>query len=115
MQDDSNNRWVELVSKLIALTQDGVLKWNKTDYQGGSGFFQFKFEKYIVPYKKKKIILSVFPLSVPGKQYKLEIASDDEVPLFEIPITSGIKDLHDAVKYSASGVKQFIDDLLAED
>lgn len=112
MQDNSNSRWAELISKLIALTQDDVLKWTKSESNQSGSIFIVKSERFIASYNGKKLILSSTFAGVGQKQYKLEIAGEDGVSLYEIPTTSGIKDLYDAVSYCASGVKQFIDDLL---
>lgn len=114
MQDNSNNRWAELISKLIALTQDGVLSWQKTERQSSSTYaiLAQKTEIYTASHNGKLIKLTVSSDFTNVKKFRLEIASEDGTSLFEIPTTTSLKDLYEAINYYASGVKQYIDDLL---
>jgi|SRR5882672_10203860 len=111
------SRWIEAISVLNELTQQGRLKWTllspMAEKKTVSSFFTST--SYGVAYQDKWFRLSRTETpfgSVPT--YTLEIVTPKGEPLFKIPETSGLSDLLQSVQFQLSGVDSLLDSLLKE-
>jgi hypothetical protein len=121
------SKWVKLVAKLNAMTQDGKLLWEgPKSWTGDNGR---RYTDYVAKYKDKafrarkahsgRVTVKVGANSesiraVPEKAY-LGIVDDQGDILFPIPDVVGLDDLFESILYQRSGVKEIIDDLLKDE
>src|SRR5437016_3514411 len=106
-----DDKWVQLVAKLNALTQDKKLTWtgptNRT-YQGGK-----TFKEYTARYKDKAFRLRDAPQwGLDPRYVTLSIVqpTDTDSSLFDFPSVVGLSDLADSVMYQKAGIQDLLDD-----
>lgn len=130
------NKWIDAVTKLTKLTQDGELTWSSLPsdsvlvsddvQQIDSVFKAFHGHKRLRLYRKRFKVeanlsllsgVDLFPRKYPywASQVYLEIVDEYGNSLWTFPKVTGLSDLLAAVKYQVSGVKEFLEDLLGED
>jgi hypothetical protein len=130
---EEKDKWVDAVAKIIKLTHEDRIKWNSADppdnLRGGPDryvdivFLAKHKDTYLRLYQRHSKVEEPMPNigMLLGKKYPywtyrtvLEIIDDNGNPLWEFPQVSPLNDLLTSVKYQVSGVKGFIDDILAE-
>lgn len=105
----ADDKWIKVVSKLNALTQDGKLTWEgpiELPTVGNS-----RTLAYVAKYKDRRIRVRKWG----STDFRLAIVDQDNAVLYSIPQVPGISDLYDSIAYQKAGVKEFIDDLLKEE
>jgi len=135
MAEEKNN-WIEAISKLIKLTQEGKLQWsvavdNEMSFQKTS---DEKIDTVFRAYYKGRILriykrsyLAKLGLSFGGfsgiknepkprlyTQVVLEIIDEEGKTLWSFPKAKILKDLLTTVEFRVAGVKDFLNDLLNE-
>ena len=98
------NKWVDAVGKLLSLTQERRLVWRVTS-RPGEGWDPPQ-TLYEADYGTKILRLSEYP--------RLYLAERESAAEWEFPETEATTYLLRAVKYQVVGVRNFLDDLLAE-
>ena len=108
-----SDQFVEAVSKLLELTQEGKLLWESDLSPGRRGLVAF--------HKGQRLRLQKlsggsrrYYNEPPSADVALEFVDDIGNPIFAFPEVEGLEDLYDAASYQASGVKDFLRDLLDE-
>jgi hypothetical protein len=117
-------KWVQLVAKLIELTQEGKLTWegpeNGTIEASGRKFTNylalyqdkyFRVRRHSGDFLKKSKLGTELREPSPNK-YFLSILDKDKNILYSIPDTVGIEDLFEAVMFQKAGIDKLLDDLL---
>jgi len=133
---EKQNKWVEAITKLIKLTQEGNLIWspktgmdaNREDYRVDT-FFVSKYKNKILRlYKCNYRIDEPGPLSQitsifsdTKRKYPywtssitLEFIDDVGNTIWTFPYSNVLKDLLEAVRYQVAGVDDFIKDILED-
>jgi len=119
------SKWLQAISVLIELTQQGRLKWQVEGT--GIGLAAEILRSSKAPSYRAKYQESWFRLTKKGGQemgalttilsplgFTLEIIDEAGNSLFVIPETSGLQDLYQAVQYQLSGVDKVLNSLLQE-
>ncbi len=110
--DSDKNKWIEAVGKLITLTQEGRLLWRTQppppDLVSNSPVTRVDVV-YMVDYRNKTVRLYE---NLHGAQ--LELVEPNSNAVWRFPSTGAISHLLTAVRYQVTGVKRFLDELLAE-
>ena len=127
------NKWVEAVSKLIQLTQQGQLDWNVVrsgesmipNEEGVRLAFVTVYQERLLRIYSKTVegsslpvqMLSVSSTGVDVRPQEidrvvLEIIDDEGNSLWQFPYTDALDDLYKAVRYQAAEVDELLDDLL---
>ena len=126
-----DEKLVELVAKLIELTQESSLNWivveaNKDSEPGftktiGAVFQTFYKGKYLRTYKREYDNTEenhMYNMFTHQPSYSidivLEIVDKDGRPIWSFPHVTGITDLYGAISYRVAGVEKFIDDVLSD-
>jgi hypothetical protein len=127
------SRWVEAVTAMIALTQQGKLQWEAlaaakipdADKIRTSAVFQtthkdkrFRlYETLTETSNVNRILVTTFYGGETARWLRkvvLEIVNDEGLPLWTFPHTSALYDLLSAVQYQVTGADDFLDDILSE-
>jgi hypothetical protein len=128
------NRWLDAISSMIELTQDGKLKWSAAATPGGiaddtertSSVFQTSYNgkslrlyEKRVPAKQGGFPASIYALTgeEPPKWYKrvlLEFVGADGHSLWTFPDVDALSDLLTSVQYQVVGVHDFLDEIISE-
>jgi hypothetical protein len=114
------NKWLEAISVLIELTQQGQLKWELESRMAlaprgialGTVAYRAKYEESW--FRLTNLGRQVTFGSPAEPQFKLEIIDDAGNPLFLVPESSGLQDLYQAIQYQLSGVEKVLESLLKE-
>ena len=127
-----DEKLVELVAKLIELTQESSLQWkivqaNKSSELGLTKIIGAVFEtqhmgKYLRIYKREydnteeNHMFNMF-LHQPSYSVAIELEFVDKQgnSIWSFPRVTGIVDLYKAIAFSAAGVDSFINDVLRKD
>lgn len=137
--EESTDRELEAILELIKLTQEGAIAWQPVKPSGDlienntvkyTNVMQCIYGgKYLRIYTEKKLKekptaaekMSLSELLGEGRTYPywasvsvLEITNDEGQSLWRFAYKPAIKDLLNAAKYQASGVKEFLDDILSK-
>lgn len=131
MSTEKNN-WVNAITKLTKLTQDGNLTW--TAHQPPSSFSKGPNSRvqtvFLTNYGDRRLRLyenrsqeevidfdefEMRPIAklVWTKNVVLEFVDNDDNSLWAFPYVEALNDLLAAVQYQVAGVKDFLADLLA--
>ncbi len=128
------NRWVDAVTRMIELTQQGKMRWNIVDPQGAlaeeenrvSAVFQTVYNgKELRAYQKKVrvrplggTLASTLPPAKSRPLFRrigiLEFVNDEGTPLWKFPQVDALSDLVTAAEYQVAGVNEFLNDLFSE-
>jgi hypothetical protein len=101
---------VEAVAKLLALTQEGKIIWEADTRPGGSGLVALHRGQHL---RIRKVTgKQRYYNEPPEVQVILEFIDGIGNSNWTFPEVEGLEDLYDAASYQASGVKDFLDDLL---
>lgn len=111
------NQWIEAVTRLTALTQEGKLLWvvrtPLTELTSTIG------PSYFANYKDRKLRLEKRSVSDPdvysGRRIErpvLEFVDNQDQSLWTFPHVDAVEHLYGAVRYQTAGVKDFLGDLL---
>ncbi|HEX8846784.1 MAG TPA: hypothetical protein VF791_19230 [Pyrinomonadaceae bacterium] len=130
------NKWIDALGKLLTLTQEGQLIWataeppgsfNSLPHQRVDVVYQTRykdrtlrlFELYHKVEKPKG--LTVFMDQYDNTQYPywtkitvLQLLDENGLAAWTFPETEVLNHLLEAVKYQVTGVKDFLDEILAE-
>jgi len=126
-----DEKLVELVAKLIELTQESSLNWkvvqaNKDSEPGftktiGAVFEAFYKEKHLRIYKREYDNTEenhMFNMFMHQPSYsiaiELEIVDNQGNPIWSFPRVTGIVDLYKAIAYRVAGVDEFLKEILNE-
>lgn len=137
--EESTDRELEAILKLIKLTQDGTLKWQPVTQSGdlvetsavkyANIMTCIYDDKLLRIYSEKKLKdkpnklerMLTGSLLDEERSYPywastsvLEISNDKGQSLWRFAYKPAIKDLLNAAKYQASGVKDFLDNILSK-
>ena len=135
---EDTNKWVDAVTKLTKLTQEGKVEWSSASCEGVlvSDESQQLESCFVGRYKDKKLRIykKRFKVEDPnpwvtlmtGEPFKrkypfwtaqvyLEIVDDYGNAAWTFPDVSALRDLLMAVKYQAAGVRELVSDLLKEE
>jgi len=126
------NRWVEAVTKLIKLTQEGELKWTVEEPPASFSkrpdagvevvFLSTHGDKRLRLYEKRFQEESIhfdqdewLPVQVVEWKKMIVLEFVDEIgnSLWAFPAVNALNDLVSAVQYQVAGVRDFLADLLA--
>ncbi|MDQ1638228.1 MAG: hypothetical protein QOF62_1567 [Pyrinomonadaceae bacterium] len=131
------NKWIDAVGKLLQLTQQGSLKWepvkppahlnaelnnSRVDVVYETNYKDRTLRLYEKRYKVDKPNPS-FSLGVRFDQQEypywtsravLELLDENELSPWAFPNSQILNDLLEAVRYQVSGVKDFLNEILAE-
>lgn len=130
----TKNRWVDAISSMIELTQDGKLKWSVATNPNGitddtdrtSSVFQTSYKdkslrlyEKRVPAKLNSISQSLFMVTgeQPPKWYRsviLEFVGADGRSLWTFPDVDALSDLLTSVQYQVVGVHDFLNEIISE-
>jgi len=114
------NQWIDAVTKLTALTQDGKLTWEtRAPYMSVASTVG---PSYFVEYKGRRLRLEKRSFRDPDyPEYRpiiqrsvLEFVDVEDKALWTFPHVDAVEHLYGAVGYQTAGVKGFLDDLLKE-
>lgn len=133
------NKWIDAVGKLLTLTQDGQLVWTTKEPPASFNSLPSRFvdviyqtrykDRYLrlyeLHYKVEKPVASIYSAEVRSffddKQYPywiktttLELLDENGLSSWTFPNIEVIDHLLTAVKYQVTGVKDFLDEILAE-
>ncbi|MFN2455132.1 MAG: hypothetical protein ABR577_13015 [Pyrinomonadaceae bacterium] len=128
------NRWVDAVTRMIELTQQGKMRWDTVEPQGAlaqdenriSPVFQTIYNgKGLRVYHKKVRVKSLgtglvaYAPSIKSKPLfrrvgVLEFVNNEGAPLWKFPHVDALADLVTAVEYQVAGVNEFLNDLFSE-
>jgi hypothetical protein len=125
-ENSEQDIWVEVVVKLMLLTQEGRLHWNRSD---PSSLSNHEVDAYTTEYNGKHIRLTERELPEPPKdslEYRLlsssglhsrtvfilEFVDEHGRSLWKFPQTSALRGLMSAVRYQAADVKTFLHEIL---
>jgi len=139
-QESEQDIWIEAVAKLIRLTHEDQLTWERVESLNDS---KKEVDAYVAEYKGRRLKLSERenPLEENFKrmaQYRLpkseiektldffnsiknatlitlEFVDENEVSLWRFPQTSALHDLMSSVRYQSANVKEFLKDILNEE
>lgn len=129
---EKKDKFVEAVTKLIKLTQEGELQWRSGDISR----YDIKVESvFITEYKDRlmRLYKYVYKVQQPGpftlthgifgskREYpywetsvKLEFIDSNGRTVWEFPSTPALFDLLEEVQYQVAEVDEFLDDIMAE-
>lgn len=109
-----DDKWVRLVAKLNAMTQDGQLQWEGPEtWKTDAGR---TVSDYRAAYKERFFRLRrLAALGSMKLRHTLAIVDASNDLLFQIPDVVGIADLYQTVIYQRAGIKDMLDDLLKDD
>lgn len=139
-----SKKWVEVIAKLIQLTQAGTLKWqiapdefSFTDQHGTSAIFISRYKNKIlrisrIRYEVQDPGPSLGLFSTAGKtayesvfgvkkypywtsKVDLEFVDSKGQHLWSFPNTDALEDLYTSVQYQVAGVSEFLDDILKDE
>jgi len=130
---EEKNKFVDVIAKLIELTQKNKIKWEATDpkvvannnpkYKIGQVFIAehkgkwLRIHKY--SFETTNDLSSVgFFIGQSKKSWEttfmLEITDERGNRLWKFPYINALGDLFSSIEYQAAGVIEFIDDILGE-
>jgi len=129
---EKKDKFVEAVTKLIKLTQEGKMKWRSVnlvrhDIKVESAFITKYKDRLMRLYKYVHKVEAPTPyVSGVFSTYKgeypywetsvtLEFIDSNELSLWKFPYTSALIDLLQAVQYQVAEVDEFLDDIMAEE
>lgn len=117
---EDTNKSVRFIAKLLELTQDNRLSWKI----GPEGTYSAKLEdkllkiyetrRKIMPDPVPKGVISWSRSPVIKNVIVLELLNSDETRAFKFEAIAGMRDLLQAVSFSASKVDEFIDKVLSK-
>lgn len=141
MAAEKRNKWIDAVGKLLELTQKGLLLWepakppvylnsepnsSRVDVVYEAQYKEKTLRLYETRYKVEKPS-SYFGLATSTTSFfdqreypywtsttVLELLDDNGLSPWTFPKSQVLDDLLDAVRYQVSGVKDFLDEILAE-
>jgi hypothetical protein len=119
------NRWVDAVTRMIELTQQGKLPWSveylpapDEDDKQIVAFQSLYKDKLIRLYKKTVRVQhdreTMFPRSTWTTKVFLEFINADGETLWTFPEVDALSDLLSAVQYQVAGVADFLDEIFNE-
>ena len=129
---EDKDKFVDVVTKLIELTQKNKIKWQSrdssevtkkypnyrieglftTNYKGKLlQLFQYRYKKPQDPFS---VAFAAFSKEEWVTSVKLEIIDDYGNGLWQFPSINALSDLFSSVQYQLAGVKELIDNLLDE-
>jgi hypothetical protein len=137
MLTEKKNKWIDAVGKLLQITQQGSLKWNpvkpppyltselsdsrvdvvyETEYKDRTLRLYEKRYKVQKPNPLFSATLVFDPREYPYWTSKtvLELLDVNELSPWAFPNSQVLDDLLDAVRYQVSGIKDFLNEILAE-
>lgn len=126
---EQDKKLVELVAKLIELTQESSLQWNivqpnKSSERGLTKIIGAVFEaqykgKNLRIYKREYDNTEEMHMYVHQQSYsvaiELEFVDKQGNSIWSFPRITGIVDLYKAIGFLAAGVDSFINDVLSKD
>lgn len=120
-----NDQWVQVVAKLIEMTQKAELKWKAepsikaSDAPIGLLMSNSTAPGFTSGYKDKRLRIRPYqltPYSItlrkPSATHLLEIMDDAGQSVWQFPDVPGIRDLFETIRFQQAGVKEFLDDIL---
>lgn len=135
-------KWVDVISRMIALTQHGKMNWDLVDPYGTvtternrtSAIFQASYQGKVLRLYERKVeqqqpileegesFQSLLSSPIFARRYKtfwvaqvvLEFIDNKGNTLWNFPQVSALHDLLSAVQYYAAGVNEFLNSLLEE-
>ena len=126
------NRWVDAVTRMIELTQQGKLQWS-VEYIPASDDGDRTIVAFLTRYKDKVIRLyrgrvrveydsntltreAIFPRGLPTWTTKivLEFVNNEGETLWTFPEVDALSDLLSAVQYQVAGVGDFLDEIFSD-
>ena len=136
MSSEKKNKWIDVIGKLLQLTQKGTLKWEPVkppSYLNGETNDSRVEVVYETEYKERTLRLyekrykvqkptGYFVISgLDQREYPywssktvLELLDENGLSPWAFPQSLVLDNLLDAVRYQVSGVKNFLDEVLAE-
>lgn len=143
VKNDNVNKWVDAVTRMIELTQQGLMQWVAMEATGPaadenrtSAVFRSSYNHRILRLYERKVssirlvdsvhdrhsFPNFFALKYEEPKYEkvwesevvLEFIATDGTTLWSFPKVSALRDLLTAVQYQVAGVNEFIDSLLQE-
>lgn len=120
-----NKDWVDVVSKLNEMTQDGKQKWGA--YDVSESLTQGTDDKITFVYQTKYKDWNLAIYEVRFKDYDhqerpfwnsklvLDFQNDSGESLFKVDDIRALSDLFESVKYQSANIKGFLDDFFKED
>lgn len=125
------NRWLDAVTRLIKLTQQGRLKWIAVTAPITAEFNERITPVFQTRYKDKTMRLYAIKTTVPqslrhtyhalgyepsnsGNEVVLEFVNDEGLRIWKVPEVNALRDLLAAVQYQAAEVNNFLNDILNE-
>lgn len=138
IMDEERNKWIDVIAKLVRLTQEGKIRWSsespskplftKPDDKITVVYTTYYKGKSLRLYEKtsKARRLSLRDIGTSKKLAPNEIRTVTRVylefydrtfdqSLWTFPHVAPLRDLVTAVQFQVAGVKDFIDELLEED
>ncbi len=138
MASEKKNKWIDAVGKLLQLTQQGSLKWkpikppaylnsapndSRVDVVYDTDYKDRVLRLYEKRYKiqKPNPVFATISVFADEREYPywssktvLELLDENELSPWAFPNSQVLDDLLDAVRYQVSGVKDFLNEILAE-
>jgi len=136
---NEKNKWIDAVGKLLEFTQEGSLSWesvkppaylnsepanSRVDVVYEAHYKDRTLRLYEARYKVEKphpYLTTSATSFFDQREYPywtgttvLELLDDNELSPWVFPKTQVLDDLLDAVRYQVSGVKDFLNEILAE-
>jgi hypothetical protein len=128
----AENKWLNAISKLVELTQDGKLEWKFSAPSEGlersfpndriAGVFTTKYKGRNLRLYERHFQLSSYQYlddRIIGGEWGSEITLEmydvfSDAPLWAFPYADILRDLLSAVQYQVAGVKDFVNEILEE-
>ena len=137
MAEEKKNKWIDAVGKLLQITQQGTLKWDPAKppaYLSSEARDSRVDVVYETEYKDRTLRLyeKRYQVQKPNPLFSatsvfdqreypywtsktvLELLDENELSPWAFPNSQVLDDLLDAVRYQVSGVRDFLNDILAE-
>ena len=136
MLSEKKNKWIDAVGRLLQITQQGSLKWepvkplpylnselsdSRVDVVYEGEYKDRTLRLYEKRYKVQKPNPLFATLAFDQRDYPywtsktvLELLDENELSPWAFPNSQVLDDLLDAVRYQVSGVKDFLNEILAE-
>lgn len=127
----SSDKWIDVVAKMLELTQKGRLKWTSglwsPDSRPLAGLSTNKETVFYTTYKGKRLRIREPDLSfvgtmgtgaklpVPTSRVILEFVDSHGAGIWRFPPVEPLRDLLHAVQYQVAGVNEFLDEILDEE
>jgi hypothetical protein len=138
MTNETKSQFIEVVAKLIKLTQEGRITWRPstrselpadTDFRTTSSAFETRYrDQRLRIYRQRTLSQPVIgsigsalgigrrePQGIWITRVVLEFLDQHGETNWTFPSNSALNDLLAAVQYQAGGIQKFIDSILAED